>query len=215
MSAAQNVPPSSVPPKRGFSPAMLLFLIFPVLGIIAAVAVALSSGVGGRTASGPVTPPAITLPPDATPVKLTDQPAPDFSLRTLDQTTAALSDYKGRVVFLNFWATWCVPCQRELPAFTQFMASETDKSKGPIVLGVNLGETYDQVKAYLDERKVAGFPILLDVNYVASDKYGIGPIPVTFVIDPTGVIRYSKYGEMKPNDIQGYLTALQQPAASS
>ena len=102
-----------------------------------------------------------------------------------------------------------------MPAFADFMAAQADKDSGPIVLAVNLGETYDQVKAYLDERQVGGFPILLDIDYVAGDSYGIGPIPVTFVIDAQGVIRYSKYGEMKPKDIQGYLDALQQPASSS
>ncbi len=187
---------------------MLLFVLFPLLGVIAAVIVALTNGVGGSTQMVASTPAAITLPPVATQVKLTDQPAPNFSLRTLDQTTAALSDYRGRIVFLNFWATWCVPCQRELPAFTQFMAAQTDKTNGPIVLGVNLGETYDDVRKYLDARQVAGFPILLDINYKAVDLYGVGPIPVTFVIDPHGIIRYSKYGEMKPADLQSYLNAV-------
>jgi peroxiredoxin len=194
---------------------MLLFLLFPLLGIIAAVAVAVTNGVGGTAQIAAVTPVPITLPPAATPVNLSDHAAPDFSLRTLDQTTVSLSDYKGRIVFLNFWATWCVPCQRELPAFTQFMASQTDKTKGPIVLGVNLGETYDNVKSYLDAKQVAGFPILLDVDYKAVDLYGVGPIPVTFVVDPNGVIRYSKYGEMKPTDIQSYLDAVKTSPSSS
>jgi peroxiredoxin len=190
-------------PRRGRSPALLIFLLFPILGLVAAGIIVMTE----NRAIQEATPAAVTLPTSPPQRQLTGEPAPDFEVRTLAQTTTKLSDYRGRIVFLNFWATWCGPCERELPAFQAFMAQQPDD--GPIVLAVDMGETFDQVNAYLTERNITGFPILLDARYVVSDQYGIGPIPVTYVIDKEGIIRYSKFGEMKADDLSGYLTALQ------
>ncbi len=196
--------PTPTPARnRRPSPVLLLFLLFPLLGLLAGIATMASTRTPAPAAG---TPAPVTLPPAATQPQWGGQPAPDFELRTLAETTVNLSDYRGRVVFLNFWATWCVPCERELPAFEAFMASQPEG--GATVLAVNLGETYDQVKAYLDEREISGIPVLLDVNYEVSDLYAIGPIPVTFVIDEAGIIRFSKYGEMKEEDIRNYLAQL-------
>ena len=199
--------PEPTPPKRGVSPGLLVFLLFPVLGLLAAAAMMLSSGTGGVPPTAvPATPAPVRLPQQQQ-AQLTGEPAPDFELRALDQTMVKLSDFRGRVVFLNFWATWCGPCERELPAFEAFMADQP--TDGPVVVGVNLGETYDAVQPYLDERGIHSFPILLDVDYVAGDLYGIGPIPVTYVIDAEGRIRFSKFGEMTADDMQSYLDALE------
>ena len=200
--------PEPTPPKRGFSPGLLVLLLFPALGLLAAAAMMLSSGPGGGSPTAAAATPAPVRLPEQQQAQLTGEPAPDFELRALDQNRVKLSDFRGRVVFLNFWATWCGPCERELPAFEAFMADQT--ADGPLVVGVNLGETYDAVKPYLDERGIDGFPILLDVDYVAGDLYGIGPIPVTYVIDAEGRIRFSKFGEMTADDMQGYLDALEE-----
>ena len=208
MTDAPSTPPP-IPPKRGFSPGLLVLLVFPVLGLLAAAAMILSNGQGGAAPTQTAATPAPVILPAMREQQsqLTGEPAPDFELRALDQTMMKLSDFRGRVVFLNFWATWCGPCERELPAFEAFMASQP--ADGPVVVGVNLGETYDAVQPYLDERGIHSFPILLDVNYVAGDLYGIGPIPVTYVIDAEGRIRFSKFGEMTADDIQSYLDALE------
>lgn len=190
--------------SKGVSPALLVFLIFPLVGLLAAATMLLSSS--GTATPAPVTPLPVTALPPATRPVWGDQPAPDFTLRTLDQTTVSLSDYRGRVVFLNFWATWCEPCERELPAFEAFMAQQGDD--GAVVLAVNVGETYDQANAFLTERGVDGFPVLLDARLEVANLYGISPIPVTFVIDQEGVIRFTKYGEMKPEDLTEYLENL-------
>lgn len=190
--------------SKGVSPALLVFLIFPLVGLLAAATMLLSNS--GTATPAPVTPLPVTALPPATRPVWGDQPAPDFTLRTLDQTTVSLSDYRGRVVFLNFWATWCEPCERELPAFEAFMAQQGDD--GAVVLAVNVGETYDQANAFLTERGVDGFPVLLDARLEVANLYGISPIPVTFVIDQEGVIRFTKYGEMKPEDLTEYLENL-------
>jgi peroxiredoxin len=201
-----HMPDPSTAPRR-FSPAMLVFLLFPVLGLLAAAFVALSGGgIGPQAATPPAPTPAPVRLPAQQQSQAAGEPAPDFELRALDQNFVSLSDFRGRVVFLNFWATWCGPCERELPAFESFMAGQPED--GPVVVGVNLGETYDTVKPYLDERGISSFPILLDVEYRVSDLYGIGPIPVTYVIDESGTIRFSKFGEITPEDMQTYLAAL-------
>jgi peroxiredoxin len=200
--------PKPEPGKRAVSPGLLVLLLFPVLGLLAAAAMMLSGGGGSAAVPtvNPATPAPVRL-PEQQQQQLTGELAPDFELRALDQTMVKLSDFRGRVVFLNFWATWCGPCERELPAFQAFMADQP--ADGPVVVGVNLGETYDTVMPYLAERGIDNFPILLDVNYVAGDLYGIGPIPVTYVIDAEGRIRFSKFGEMTADDIQSYLDALE------
>jgi thiol-disulfide isomerase/thioredoxin len=199
------------PSKPRLSPGLLVLLVFPLLGLVIGGAMILSEGgIPGLVSvptSIPPTPAPVALPTSPPPVvQLNGEPAPDFELTAMDQTRVKLSDFRGRVVFLNFWATWCGPCEREMPAFQAFM--EDQPEDGPIVVGVNLGETYDAVKPYLDERGIHSFPILLDVRYIAGNLYGIGPIPVTYVIDEEGMIRYSKFGEITTEDMQEYLAAL-------
>lgn len=203
MTEPQAQPPADNTARRSPAPALLIFLLFPLLGVVAAIAISLAGQPG---AQADATPAPVTLPPMATRPQLAGRPAPDFEIATMEQTTVSLSDYRGRIVFLNFWATWCVPCERELPTFEAFMAGQPDN--GPIVLAVNIGETYDQVNAYLNERGISGFPVLLDPRYEVAALYGINPIPVTFVLDAEGVIRYSKFGEITMEDINEYLKTL-------
>lgn len=111
-------------------------------------------------------------------------PAPGFTLQTLDGKTASLSDYKGKVVLVNFWASWCQPCREEMPAIEQ--AYETYKDQGLVVLGVNLKEKTVPVQGFVDNYKLT-FPILMDTdNAVAIDLYKVKPIPTSFFIDREG-----------------------------
>jgi peroxiredoxin len=204
MSAPQSDADLTAKPRRDITP-LLILALFPLLGLIAALALLLTQA---QTVNNTLaTPAAVTLPAMPTRPQLSGQPAPNFTLRTLDETTVSLSDYRGRIVFVNFWATWCEPCKRELPAFQAFQAAQGEE--GAIILAVNTGETYDQAKTYLDEMGISGFPVLLDVRYEAADQYGAVQIPVTFVIDAEGTIRYTKFGEMKPEDLAAYVEALQ------
>src|SRR5215207_5950491 len=179
-------PDESPPARRTLSPALLVFLIFPVDGLMPAATMLLSNTSATPAA---VTPIPVIVPPQATRPQWSGEPAPDFSLTTLDRNIASLADYRGRVVFLNFWATWCIPCERELPTFKAFVAQQP--AGGAVVLAVNVGETAEQVQPYLDEREISGFPILLDTAFEVTDRYGVGPIPVTFVIDEAGIIRFT------------------------
>jgi peroxiredoxin len=181
---------------------LVIFLIFPILGLIAAGVVILSSGgqIGGGAQP---TPAPVTLPP---PKAVADAPMIDFTLTSLDGETVHLSDYAGRIVFLNFWATWCTPCQKELPAFQAFQAEQPPD--GAAILAVNMEESADQVSTFLDQYGVSDLNVLLDTDGTVSDSYGIFNLPVTFVIDRNGIVRYPKYGEVTVADLRSYADAL-------
>lgn len=182
------------------SPILIVFLIFPVLGVLAAIALAISSGVGVNTP--PPTPESITLQDTS----LVDKPAPNFELASLDGSRLRLSSFRGRVVFINFWATWCEPCTRELPAFVQFQAAQgTD---GAVILAVNVAETSEAVTKYFDEQGITGLTVMLDEKQDVSGAFAIDRFPTTFVVDAAGVIRFKYYGEMSYEDMTSALEKL-------
>lgn len=118
----------------------------------------------------------------------TGQPAPDFTLTTLDGKQVSLSDYKGQVVMVNVWASWCEPCREEMPSIQQ--AYETYQDQGLVVLGVNLEEKRVPIQGFADTYGLT-FPILLDeTGNVGRDLYQVKPIPTTFFVDREGVLRH-------------------------
>lgn len=110
--------------------------------------------------------------------------APDFTLKNLDNQEVQLSDYKGKVVFLNFWATWCAPCRQEIPYFIDLV----DKygKDGFVVLGVALDpREFDKVPGFVDQMGI-NYPILLDETGISQLYGGIRSIPTTFIINREG-----------------------------
>lgn len=194
------------PQKQKVNPALVVFLVIPLLGVVAAVGVLLSGGSLNNT--GQATPAPVTIPVMPTQTNWSDRAAPDFTLATLDGATASLSDFRGRVVFLNFWATWCIPCERELPTFEQFMDEQTGDD-APIIVAVNAGETLEKVRDYLAEREIDNFPVLLDPELSVNNRFGVFNLPVTLVIDAQGVVRYPKYGEITLEELYGYVEAVE------
>jgi peroxiredoxin len=203
MSAETETTQPPLAPQRGRpSPALLIFLIFPVLGLVAA-GIVIMTNAASLPGAAPPTPLPVTLPP---PKAVANSPVIDFTLTSLDGKRVSLSDYAGRIVFLNFWATWCTPCQKELPAFQAFQAQQS--ADGPAILAVDVAESADQVNAFLTEFDIHGLNVLLDGDSKVSDSYGIFNLPVTFVIDEKGVVRYPKYGAMTVDDLNAYVEAL-------
>jgi peroxiredoxin len=116
------------------------------------------------------------------------QKAPDFVLTDMHGTKHHLSDYKGQGVFLNFWGTWCKPCETEMPyinnQYHQF------KDKGVQVLAVNVSESNLAVEKFAELHKL-DFPIVIDKDGQVQAAYGIDPLPVSFLIDKNGkVVKY-------------------------
>ncbi len=118
--------------------------------------------------------------------------AAEFELPDLQGNTHRLSHYRGKVVLLNFWATWCTACIKEMPAMQK--AYDRLKDKGFVILAVNELEDADHVRAHIQEHGHT-FPVLLDSNNDVANLYGVYGLPVTVFIDRQGVVReYLKGG---------------------
>ena len=119
--------------------------------------------------------------------------APDFQLTTLDGEEVSLSDYRGKHVLINFWATWCPPCRAEMPDMEEFYLNND-----VIVLAVNLTDaepSVQQVQDFVDEFYLS-FPILLDETISVATTYEIHPIPTSFLVDSNGVIQNKAFGAL-------------------
>lgn len=128
--------------------------------------------------------------------------APDFTLRDINGNLVRLEDYKNKVVFLNFWASWCEYCQDEFNMFK----NEYPKYKGKNIeiVTVNVMENIDVVKAFKQKFGLE-FPILLDEKGEVTKKYYITSIPTTYIIDGNGIIRDIHTGLMTPEDFKKYV----------
>ncbi len=126
------------------------------------------------------------------PAPTVDHPAPDLVLPTLDGAEFSLSELRGTPVVLNFWATWCGPCQRELPELQE--ASERYAGR-VLIVGVDQGEEAEIVQGYVDELGLT-FTVPMDTDFDAADLYNVRGLPTTFFIDRNGVIRDVWAGEM-------------------
>ncbi len=123
--------------------------------------------------------------------------APDFELETLEGKKAKLSDYRGKKVILNFWASWCSPCREEMPEFQRIYSENKDKL---VVVGVNLQESRENAEAFIEKLSIT-FPILLDPNSLVKDMYNVFTQPVTYFIDENGKIVDKKFGPLTSEEI--------------
>lgn len=128
--------------------------------------------------------------------------APDFALVDMNGEKHRLSDYKGQGVFLNFWGTWCKPCEREFPLMDK--QYQEYKDQGLEILAVNIGESNFVVQKFID-RKGLSFPVLIDNNKSVMETYNINPLPTTLLINPEGKIEKVITGEMSEEMIKEYM----------
>lgn len=125
--------------------------------------------------------------------------AVDFSAQTDDGQSIRLMDLRGKVVFVNFWATWCGPCREEMPTFDR--AYRENGGKTLAVLAVNNRETPGDIAAFRREVSV-GFPLALDESGSIQQLYGVRQYPTTLVVDAAGVIRARHVGPLSASDIE-------------
>jgi peroxiredoxin len=117
--------------------------------------------------------------------------APDFSLPDVTGRMVRLKGFRGRVVFMNFFATWCVPCREEMPAMERL--HRTYKDRGLVVLAVDIREGAQTVRAFTQELKLS-FPALLDKDGSVAYAYSIRPVPATYLVGRDGKILWRAFG---------------------
>ena len=122
----------------------------------------------------------------------TGGPTPSLALPDLDGRSHSLQDYRGKVVLVNFWATWCEPCRNEMPSMNKLRASLADRPF--VVLAVNLAEPASRIRRFMEQVPL-DFPVLLDRDSAVSKAWRARILPVSFVIGPDGRIRYSSIGD--------------------
>jgi len=122
------------------------------------------------------------------------QPAPDFQYQDADGQSVSLSDFRGKPVLINFWATWCSPCRIEIPYILQVYDKWSDN--GLMLLTINNGESASQVGEFMQSQGLS-FPVLLDIRGSIVQSYNIVGLPTTFFIDKDGIIQYVKVGAFR------------------
>jgi thiol-disulfide isomerase/thioredoxin len=120
-------------------------------------------------------------------------PAPELVLQALDGPAHRLADYRGRVVLVNFWATWCEPCRDEMPSMQRL--KEKLAGRPFAVLAVNLDEPEARIRTFLSRMKV-DFTVLLDPGRAAAKSWNARILPASYLVGPDGRIRYSVVGEL-------------------
>ncbi|MGD1093360.1 MAG: TlpA disulfide reductase family protein [Bryobacteraceae bacterium] len=132
--------------------------------------------------------------------------APNFALKNATGQTVKLSDYRGKVVVLNFWATWCGPCKVEIPWFVDFQ--QTYKDKNFTVLGVSMDDDgWKAVTPYLAEHKL-NYPVVIGSEEVSQQYGGIEALPTTFVIDQEGRIASIHQGLISKSEYENEIRNL-------
>ena len=119
--------------------------------------------------------------------------APDFTLTDLEGNSVTLSEYRGKVVFINFWATWCPPCRAEMPDIESLY--QEYKDKGLVVIGIDIGEPEATVRQFV-QRGGYSWTFVLDNTGGVAANYNIRAIPTSFFIDREGVIQAVNIGAM-------------------
>ncbi len=131
-------------------------------------------------------------------------PIAGFELPTLLGETISLEQYRGAAVVLNFWATWCTPCQTEMPLLQHVHAKHAPRL---VVLGVNASEGEQVVSRFVDEFEIT-FPVLMDAKGAVQSLYLVRALPTTFFLDADGVLQAQHIGELNEELMRGYLELL-------
>lgn len=131
----------------------------------------------------------------------------DFTLKNLDGEEVSLSDYKGKKIFLNFWASWCGPCKLEMPDYEQFYKDNKDDNF--VILAVNAGEDSETVKNFINENNYT-MPVLLDSEAKVGNTYRVRGIPTTFLINEKFEIVSMHSGALLGESIEEFYNKLKE-----
>ncbi len=136
------------------------------------------------------------------------RPAPDFTLTTLDGDSLTLSDYQGQVVLVNFWASWCPPCNAEVDDLNAYY--EAHKDEGFIVIGVNVEDTPEDAQAFVERHGVT-FPVVRDPDDTVAGQYNVIGLPSSYFVNQEGEIFGFQAGTVTRDLLDRQVTPQLQP----
>lgn len=138
--------------------------------------------------------------------------SPDFTLKQMNGETFRLSDHRGEIVVLNFWATWCPPCRKEIPGFITLQ--KEFEERGVTFVGVSLDKDgFTSVRPYAEKMEI-NYPLVVDDGRVAQKYGGVRVLPATFLIGPEGKVHYERPGFFPEGRLRTQLQALLKKTAS-
>jgi len=140
------------------------------------------------------------------PAESADRKAPDFSLQNITNNTVRLSDYEGKVIILNFFATWCPPCRDEIPDFVKLFDEYGDKNLAIIGISTERGQA-DTVKSFASLYGI-NYPVLIDDGFVSREYGPIVSIPTTFIVDKNGNIAEKIIGRRRKDYFENIIKPL-------
>jgi cytochrome c biogenesis protein CcmG/thiol:disulfide interchange protein DsbE len=144
---------------------------------------------------------------DSAQIPQSGRPAPDFQFQTPEGQSTSLSELKGQLVLVNFWATWCGPCTYEMPFLQQFYQEHPGGEV--VLLAINVQESPSQVAEFMQDRGFS-FTVLLDSGADVTQRYNIRGIPTTFFIDRDGIIQEIHVGAFQSQaEIESILSGLE------
>ncbi len=135
----------------------------------------------------------------------TNYPAPQLALTDVQGNAASIEDYRGRVILVNNWATWCPPCKIEMPELQAYYTAHA--AEGFVVIAIESGEPADQVAAFVQEYGMT-FPVWLDPQGAALEIFQNWNLPSSYIIDKQGIVRYSWTGGINQPTLEQYVTPL-------
>ena len=191
----QNALPSPSPAHRRVSPVMVAFVVLPLALLLGLLLVTINDAITAQE------------PPEDLAIHRVMVLAPDFALPADDGTVVRLADYKGQILFLNFWQTWFIPCLEEMPDFRALLDEQGDS--GVSVLAVNIAESTEAIDRFFIGHNLDRIPVAMDADGSVRRAYNVRNLPTTFVIDGSGIIHFRKLGGMSLSQMTALAAEMQ------